>query len=442
MKKLIVMICMGFFFLHANTQSIGKEAIEQEINHSLNQYIDLYKHLHIHPELSFMEVKTAERMEQELKNAGFQVTTGIGGNGLVGVFKNGEGPVIMVRTDMDALPIEEKTGLPFASKVQMENDKGEKVPVMHACGHDMHMSVFVATANTMAKLKDYWKGTLVFISQQAEERSGGASAMIAGGLFQKFPQPDYALAFHVSSDLPAGTIGYYKGATFAGVNSVNITFKGVGGHGAYPQKTIDPVVMASRAILAYQTIVSRELTPTDPAVVTVGSIHGGTQHNIIPDEVKLQLTLRAYKTEVMDQLIEGLERISKSVALSAGVPEDKMPVVEVLPEGTPPVVNDAELVTKSVASFASMLGEANVFEVPPAMVGEDFGRYGQTDENIPICLTWLGSVDPEKFEEANQKGTALPPLHSPFYYPDDERTLTSGAKAMVKALVDLMNEGK
>jgi len=430
------------FITSVNAQKNTKELIEKAIDNSLNKHLELYKHLHANPELSFMELKTASLIKEKLEKIGFEVTPNFGGNGLVGVYKNGNGPAIMMRADMDALPILEKTELPFASTIKMKNDKGTEVSVMHACGHDMHMSVFIATADAMVKMKDNWKGTLLFVCQQAEERSGGAIAMINDGLFKKFLKPDYAFAYHVSSSLPAGTISYCPGATFASVSSVNVTFKGVGGHGAYPHMCIDPVVMASRAVVDFQTIVSREISPTDPAVVTVGSIHGGTQHNIIPDEVKLQLTIRAYKPEVRDHIIEAVERISKNIAISAGMPADKLPVIEVLPEGTPPVINNDELLKHSVSSFKTMLGNENVIEVPAAMVGEDFGRYGLTEENIPILLSWLGSVNPEKYEDAKNRGSELPALHSPYYYPDAEPTLKTGASAMVKAMMDLMNGDK
>jgi hippurate hydrolase len=334
----------------------------------------------------------------------------------------------------------EKTGVPFASKVQMKNSAGVTVPVMHACGHDMHMSVFLATANALVKLKNKWNGTLVFIGQQAEEGSQGADAMISAGLFKRFPKPDYIMAYHVSSSLPSGTIGYCVGPTFASVTSVDITFKGVGGHGAYPEKTIDPIVMASRAVLDFQTIVSRELLPTDPAVVTVGSFHGGVQYNIIPDEVKLQLTIRTYKEEVRQHILEAIERICKYIALSARMPEDKLPEVKVLKDPTPAVVNNKELVGKAVESYKKILGDSQVTEVLPAMVAEDFARYGLTEEKIPIFLTWLGAVEPGKYAQSVKNKTELPPLHSPEFFPDTDRTMRTGATAMARAIIDLMTK--
>lgn len=440
MKNAILLIIFSLIFNVMLAQNEVTSLINKEVDNSISEYISLYKHLHQNPELSFFEFKTAERIKKELEDIGFELTSNFGGNSLVGVFKNGKGPVIMVRTDMDALPILEKTGLDFKSTVSMKNELGEEYPVMHACGHDMHMSVFIATANTMVKLKKYWSGTLLFIAQQAEEKSGGSSNMIKAGLFKKFPVPDYALAYHVSSSLPAGTIGYCSGATFAGVSSVDIKFKGVGGHGAYPHKTIDPIVMASQAILAFQTIVSREISPTDPAVVTVGSIHGGSQHNIIPDEVNLKLTIRSYKTEVEKQIIDALKRISLHTALSFDIPKDKLPEVVVLGESTPPVINNQDLLNKAVKSFEKIVGKENLLEVEAQMVGEDFGNYGLTEENIPILLSWLGSVPVDKYNEFQVKGEDLPALHSPFYYPDPIPTLKTGAKSMVQTLIDLMGK--
>jgi len=440
MKIFTIIILLSVIIFQAGGQDKLNERIKAEVERSLSTYHELYKHLHQNPELSLQEFETARRMEQELSTLGYEVTPGVGGNSLVGVYENGSGPVVMFRTDMDALPILEKTGLAYASKVTMTHETGALVPVMHACGHDMHMAVFLATANTMVKLKDSWKGTLVFIAQQAEEGSRGADVMISAGLFKRFPKPDYALAYHVSPTIPAGSIGYRAGAILASVSSVDIIFKGVGGHGAYPHKTIDPVVMSARAILDFQTIVSREINAIDPAVVTVGAIHGGTQYNIIPDEVKMQLTIRTYNSEVKNHILEALNRISKHVALSARMPEDKLPEVIELKDPTPPVVNDANLVSKAVVSFKNILGSDKVMEVTASMAGEDFGRYGLTEEKIPISLFWLGSVNVDKYSQAQIQGTELPPLHSPYFYPDPEPTLRTGAIGMTRVLMDLLKK--
>ena len=434
-----------FFFFILNILFINAQndktitLIDKELQNSLNNYISFYKDIHTNPELSFMEVETSGKIAGKLKDAGFEVTTNFGGNSVVGVYKNGNGPVIMMRTDMDALPIKEKTGLSYKSTKQMIGVDGIEFPVMHACGHDMHMTVFIATANTLVKLKKHWKGTLVFIAQQAEEYSGGANAMIDAGLFSKFPKPDYILAYHVSAELPVGTIGYTEGATFASVSSVNVKFFGVGGHGALPHTTIDPVVITSRAILDYQTIVSREISPLEPAVITVGSIHGGAKNNIIPDEVEIKLTLRAFTDEVMEHIVNGIKLKSELAARSAGLQDELMPVVEVLPNATPSVVNDCVLLKKCVKSFKNAIGKENVFKVPPATVSEDFARYGRTEEQIPICLTWLGSVSLEDYKLYVKREKDLPALHSPYYHPDPEPTLKTGVTAMVNAIIDIMN---
>ncbi len=416
-----------------------KNKIEQQISQDYPYYEDLYKYLHKNPELSFQEVETSKRMAKELLSIGFEVTTNFGGNGVVGVFKNGKGPVIMVRTDMDALPVEEKTGLPFASTVKAKNEKGDIVSVMHACGHDMHMTVFTGVANTMVQLKKYWQGTLIVIAQQAEERNGGSIAMINDGLFEKFPVPNYALAFHVNSTLEAGTVGLSAGPFFATVDDVDITIYGKGGHGAYPQKTIDPIVIASRVVLDLQTIVSRELSPLNPAVITVGSFHGGTQRNIIPDEVKLSLTIRSYSDDVRQQILSAIQRIAKGAAITAGMPVDKLPQVTIDPNPTPAVINNSELTEKVTQFYKSALGETNVIFVGPEMVGEDFGRYGKTKENIPILLTWLGSVDPNVIASCKEKGTIPPPLHSPLYAPLPEKTIRTGILSMTYSLINLFN---
>ena len=439
MRNFLIILGLLLYSIVLQAQQINN-TINGEIKKSFNEYIALYKYLHKNPELSFKEFETSKRIAIELEKIGFQVTKNFGGNSVVGVFENGKGPVIMMRTDMDALPVKEKTGLPYASDKKMIGVEGIEFPVMHACGHDMHMTIFIATANTLVKLKDYWKGTLVFIAQQAEEYSGGANLMIEEGLFKKFPKPDYILAYHVASDLPVGTIGYTEGATFANVSSVNVKFFGIGGHGALPHTIIDPIVITSKAILDYQTIVSREISSLKPAVITVGSIHGGTKNNIIPDEVEIKLTIRAFSDEVMEQIIQAIKRKSNAAAASAGLPENLMPVVEIKPDGTPAVVNNTELLKKCISSYRKIIGNENVYEVPPATVGEDFARYGRTEEQIPICLTWLGSVNVERYNSYKEEGKILPALHSPYYYPDPEPTLKTGASAMVQAIIDLMNE--
>jgi len=414
------------------------EKINSAITRQLEKSLELCKYLHQNPELSTMEFETAKRMASELEKAGMTVYPNFGGNSVVGILKNGDGPVVMLRTDMDALPIEEKTGLEFASTKISENPDGEEVHVMHACGHDIHMSVWVGTIHSLTALKEYWKGTLMVITQQAEELSQGAGPAIEAGLFKKFPVPDYALAYHINPELESGTIGLASGSVFAGVKTVNITVYGEGGHGAYPEKCIDPIVIASRIVLDLQTIVSREISPLDPAVVTVGSIHGGTRPNIIPDEVKMELTLRYYSDSVVEQIISAIKRISNAAAKMAGMTDDKLPLVEVEPQETPPVINDEKL-SSLIREFAGeTIGAKNILQTSPAMVGEDFGKYGLTPEDVPICMAWLGSTSSEEMKKLKAEGKEPYPLHSPYLNPDYEKTIETGIRVMVGNVLGLM----
>ncbi|MEN8115409.1 MAG: amidohydrolase [Bacteroidota bacterium] len=431
-----------FLILTAMAIQIGafaqiKEKLEAEARIQTAYSLELCKYLHQNPELSFQEFETAKRMSTELREAGFKVTENFGGNSVVGVFKNGNGPVVLLRTDMDALPIEEKTGLEFASKKKAElND--DEVSVMHACGHDIHMSTWTGTVRTLVALKDEWKGTLVVIAQQAEEYSGGAGEAIEAGLFSKFPTPDYAMAYHINPELKAGQIGLAGGPVFAGVKTADITVYGKGGHGAYPQKCIDPIVIASRIVLDLQTIVSREMNPMEPVVVTVGSIHGGTRPNIIPDQVKMELTLRYFSDEAIEKVIDAIERISRSASKTAGMPDDQLPKVFISPVETPPVLNDPVL-SEKIAGYASeIIGKDNIVKTSPEMVGEDFGKYGRTPENIPICLMWLGSTNPELMKQLKAEGKKPYPLHSPHLNPDYEKTIKTGIKVMAANVIGIM----
>ncbi|MEM1217796.1 MAG: amidohydrolase [Bacteroidota bacterium] len=401
---------------------------------------DLYEHLHANPELSFLEKETSARMAQELANLGYTVTSEVGGYGVVGVLENGPGPTILVRADMDALPVLEATGLPYASTVRATDITGEDVPVMHACGHDIHMTVWVGTAQRMAANLDLWSGTLVFMGQPAEERSGGAKAMLADGLYSRFPTPDYCLAIHTSADLPAGTIGLCPGYAMANVDMVDIDVFGSGGHGAAPHTTKDPVVLSARMIMAMQTIVAREINPLEPAVLTVGSIQGGTKGNIIPNQVQLRLTLRSYSDEVRNALIEKIRRVCQGVAISAGIPEDKYPVVTVLDEYTPSLKNDDALGKRMEAVFTETLGADRVVTTTPRMVGEDFGRLGRTEEQVPIFLYWLGSVDPQVYAQALENGEQLPSLHSAEFKPLPKPTIETGVQSMTAILQDLLTK--
>jgi hippurate hydrolase len=435
-------ILLSFLLLAVQFASFAQS--KQELTKQVDSdyaYLDkLYKHLHTNPELSFHEEETGKKMAENLKQLGFEVTTNFGGFGVVGVLKNGEGKTVWIRTDTDALPLKEDTGLPYASKVTTKNDDGQTVSVMHACGHDVHMTVWTGVARLLAKMKKEWKGTIVMLAQPAEERGSGARMMLAEGLFEKFPKPDYCLALHASSTLEAGTVGVCSGYALASVDMVDITVYGEGGHGAYPHTTIDPIVLASRMVLGFQTIVSREISPTEPAVVTVGSIHGGTKHNIISSEVKLQLTLRSYSDDVRRHTIEALERISRGIALSAGLPEEKMPKMVIQNESIPSTYNTPDLVEKAKASFAKVIDAEKVISLNAVMGGEDFGMYGKTEDKFPIVIYWLGTIAPEKVKASKESGKSLPSLHSPFFAPVPEPSIKTGILTMSQAVLDLLKE--
>ena len=388
-------------------------------------------------------------MAKELRAAGCEVTEHVGKYensklkpyGVVGVMKNGDGPTVLVRTDMDALPVEEETGLPYASKVVAKNDEGKDVHVMHACGHDIHIAAFIGTARSLAKLKDQWHGTIVFVAQPAEEIGAGARALLKDGLYERFGKPNFALGFHDKADLEAGHIGVTEGYTSANVDSVDVTVRGVGGHGAYPHKTKDPIVLAAEIINAWQTIVSRENNPLDPIVLTVGSIHGGTKHNIIPDQVKMQLTVRTYKSNVRDRVLADIDRIAKGCAAAAGIPPDLAPIVTVSKDFiTSAMYNNPELTKRLVAVWKKSLGDENVEIVDPVMGGEDFSEYGLPDQSIPVVNFHFGAVDPAKIAEYKKGGKELPTLHSSKFAPVPEPTIRTGVIGMVTAVLELMKK--
>jgi len=415
------------------------EEIRRALQPELPSLEALYKELHAQPELSFQEARTSARIASELERLGYRVTTRVGGYGVVAVLANGPGPVVLIRTDMDALPVEEQTGAAYASRARARDDQGRDVPVMHACGHDMHMACFVGTARVLARLRSMWSGTLVLVAQPAEERGAGARRMLEDGLYERFPRPQFALALHASPDLAAGQIGYVAGFALANVDSVDITIRGIGGHGSRPEDALDPIVLAAEMVLALQTIVSREISPFDPAVVTVGSIHGGTKHNIIPDRVDLQLTVRSYRDEVRQHILQSIRRIALGIAEAAGVPRQLEPLVRVAEdEYTPAVYNDPALTERLVTAWKRVLGEGAVVQVRPVMGGEDFSRYGRVDPPVPSCLFWLGTVDPIKLEEARAGQRRLPSLHSPQFLPAIHPTLETGVVAMVTAAMELL----
>jgi hippurate hydrolase len=395
----------------------------------------LYMDLHRNPELSYHEEKTAAKIADQLRKLGYDVTTGVGGNGVVGVLKNGAGPVVMLRAELDALPVPEKTGLEYASHVTTHDDRGVEVPVMHACGHDLHMAVGIGTAALLVKNKDRWHGTFIYVGQPAEERIGGATAMIKDGLFTRFPKPNYVFAVHDTNGLPAGKVGYTPGFSASNADSVNVTVYGVGGHGSAPQEGVDPIVIAARTILSWQTIVSREIDPQDPAVITVGTIHGGTKNNIIPDEVQMQLTVRSYKDGVRKHLLSSIERIVTAEAQAAGAP--KKPLVEVV-EGVRSVYNDPETTNRLASRLKQVMGESNVEPGRPMMASDDFAEYRSA--GIPSVMLELGAVNPAKYDEAKRKNQQLPGPHSPYFAPDREPSLKTGIEVEVASIVELMSK--
>ncbi len=426
---------------------MSQQTLDSLIDREIAALVATYKTLHAAPELSHYEEKTSAFVAKELRALGYTVTERIGkykrpewvGYGVAGVMKNGEGPTVLVRADMDALPVEEKTGLPYASKVRVKNDAGQEVGVMHACGHDIHITTLIGTARMLAELKNQWRGTLVLVGQPAEETIDGAKAMLDDGLYGKIPKPDYAIALHDHGDIEAGKVGMTPGFALANSTSVDITVRGIGGHGSRPESAKDPVVLAAQIILSLQTIVSRENSPLDPAVVTVGSIHGGTRYNIIPDEVKLQLTVRSYKEEVRQKILAGIERIAEGTALAAGLPSELAPVVKVSEtEVTPATYNDPALTGRLSSVFTNALGTQNVVQYPPIMGAEDFGRFGMEGNQIPTILFWVGASDPLKVAESKRTGKPLPSIHSPLFAPLPEPTIRTGVKAMTSAVLELM----
>jgi amidohydrolase len=415
----------------------------------LPSLLGIYKDIHSHPELSGHEERTAALVAKELRAAGCQVTEHVGkyensklkAYGVVGVMKNGDGPTVLVRTDTDALPVEEETGLPYASKAVVKNDDGRDVHVMHACGHDTHIAAFIGTARALGKLKDQWHGTIVFVAQPAEEIGTGARALLNDGLYDRFGKPNFALGFHDKADVEAGHIAVTEGYTSANVDSVDVTVRGVGGHGGYPHKTKDPIVLAAEIINAWQTIVSRENNPLDPIVITVGSIHGGTKHNIIPDEVKMQITVRTYKSKVRERVLADIDRIAKGCAAAAGIPAELAPIVRV-PKDLVALAayNNPELTKRLVAVWKKSLGDENVEIVDPTMGGDDFSEYSLPDYSIPAVYFHFGAVEPAKIAEYKQGGKELPTLHSSKFAPVPEPTIRTGVIGMVTAVLELMKK--
>lgn len=455
MKRLLLAAAASLPFITAAHADELADAVAEDYGYVFN----LYKHFHQNPELSFKESESAKRMASELQGLGFTVTTGIGdkwtkdyakeeagklvegvgGYGLVAVMKNGDGPTVMLRADMDALPLEEKTGLAYASKVVDTDYRGQEAPVMHACAHDSHMAILIGTARQLVKMKDQWSGTLVLIGQPAEEVGLGAMAMIESGLYTKFPKPDYILATHTSGWDAAGDITYTPGWALANVDSVDIIVKGVGAHGSAPQMGKDPIVISAQIVTALQTLVSREIDPQSAGVVTVGAFQAGYKHNIIPDQAHLQLTVRSYEDGVRDTLLKGIERIAIAQAISAGLPEDLMPEVKFSKIYTPATYNDEPMTNRVMGAIAQSVGEARVYARPASMGGEDFSRFGRTAEDIPTVIFWTGAQDAKALKDAAEGKAPPPPAnHSPFFAPQPEPALKAGVQAMTAGALELL----
>lgn len=423
--------------------------------------LGLYKNLHENPELSFKEKNTAALLAKELKELGFEVTErvgddwvrekvlkdvgeireDVGGYGVVAVMKNGDGPTVMLRADMDALPLEEKTGLAYESQVMSQTHTGKDAPVMHACAHDSHVAILIGAARQLVERKEDWSGTLVLIGQPAEEIGLGAIAMLEDGLYKKFPKPDYVLSTHTSGWAPAGKITYTSGYALANVDSVDITVKGIGAHGSAPHMGKDPIVIGSQIINALQTLVSREVNPLKAGVVTVGSFRAGFKHNIIPDEAKLQITVRSYDDDVRKTLLDGIERIAISQALSAGLPEDLMPEISMESDYTPSTYNDPEMTDRVMAAIGKSIGEEKVETQPPSMGGEDFSQFHRYDKDIKTLIFWTGGADPKAFQAGlDGKGPMPSGNHSPFFAPQPEPALTLGVQSMTAGTIELFQE--
>jgi hippurate hydrolase len=414
--------------------------LSDAIHADMPELMTLYRDLHANPELSMQEVRTPAKIAPLVRKLGFDVTEHVGKTGLVAVMKNGPGPVLLIRADMDALPVKEQTGLAFSSKAMGKLPDGTDTPVMHACGHDTHITTWLATARRLAGMKNDWSGTVVMVLQPGEERVMGAKAMLEDGLFTRFPKPDYLLAFHDSATLPAGVIGIKSGYMLANVDTVNITVKGLGGHGAYPQNTKDPIVLASRIVMALQTLVSRENNPLEPGVVTVGSFHAGTKSNIIPDEAKLALTVRNYSPETRKLLLDGIRRIARGEAIAAGIPEDKMPVVEIEQPSADATFNTEQLASRLSNLFAAHFGKNRVVEPQPVMAAEDFSRFWLADKSKQSVIFWVGGVPKDKWDAVKGDTTKLPALHSPFWAPEAETVISTATEAMTVAALDILKK--
>lgn len=411
--------------------------IDQQVEKDVGELLTYYKDLHAHPELSLQEKESARKIAEHLKEAGYEVTTSVGGHGVVAMLANGPGPTVLIRADMDALPVVEETGLPYRSEVTQTGSDGQTVGVMHACGHDVHQTCLVGTARVLMATRDHWRGTVMIIAQPAEEIGVGALRMIEDGLFERFGKPDYCLALHVSGSHAVGTVAYTPGWALANVDSVDITIYGQGGHGSRPHETIDPVITAAHVIVALQTIVSRRLDPVEPGVITVGSIHAGSTHNIIPSEAKLQITVRSYTDESRRLLLDGIREVTLHTCRAMGCTKDPDVVIRE-DEYTPAAYNDPELAEAAAGVFRKVLGDKHVSRTEPVMGGEDFGRYS-AHVGVPGLLFWVGAVERGLYEASKRPGgPCLSPIHSSTFAPDPEPTIRTGVRCMTSLALSLL----
>jgi len=439
MKASIIAAVVGIALAVPAASPAHAATVGESIDAGMPDLMAIYRDLHANPELSFQEVRSAAIMAREARKAGFEVTEKVGRTGVVAVLRNGAGPTVLIRADMDGLPVTELTGLPYASKRRGVSLAGVESGVMHACGHDTHMTAWIATARELAGRRGEWSGTVVMVAQPAEELGLGAKAMLDDGLYTRFPKPDYALAFHDTGDIPSGVIGATPGFALANVDSVDILVRGVGGHGARPHMTRDPIVLASAIVMRLQTLVSREMAPLDPAVVTVGSIHGGTKHNIIGEEVKLQLTVRSYSDAVRRKLLDGIARIARGEAIAAGVPDDRMPKITVEDAYTRATFNNPDFTRESLDHLRGALGADRVRETRPVMGGEDFGEFRRADEaRIKSVIFWAGGMPAAEIARAEREGVPLPGPHSPLWAPEADKVIAAGAQALTLTALRLM----
>jgi amidohydrolase len=436
---MVRLFMMAAFGAALGTPAARADPLHDAVLRDMPTLMPVYRALHAHPELAFQEVKSSALIAEEWRRLGFAVTTGLGRTGVVAVMANGPGPVVLLRTDMDALPVAEQTGLPFASTVRAVTAQGRETAVMHACGHDTHMTAMIGTARRLADLRGSWSGTLVLVAQPAEEAGAGARAMLDDGLFTRFPRPQYLMAFHDSATLPAGAIGVRAGYVMANVDGVDITVRGRGGHGAYPQMTRDPVVLGARIVTTLQTLVSRERNPVEPAVVTVGSFQAGATYNVIPDEAHLMLTVRSYSPASRQGLLDGIARIARGEAIAAGIPDDRLPIVAVRDGHTPSVFNTRPLADRMAGVFAARFGAGRMMPIEPSMGGEDFSRYRLADPEAQSLLFWVGGVPQAQWDAVAGDTTRLPALHSAQWAPDAQGVIATAIEAMTAGALDLLS---